>query len=160
MKKLLVLMIILGMASMANAAMSWDLTFDSTTVYATVTDNEGSMYLALAIVPADGTLSSFAAGDDMPADGASWGTLADVGLSALGQGELWAMADTGSTPVYNDGDWLKASWALDSPATSVVVSLYEAQEDLSYELLDTLLIPEPATVALLALGGLLLRRRK
>jgi hypothetical protein len=130
-------------------------------VYVDVTDNaEVGLYLGLAIVPADGTLSSFAAGSNAPASSASWGALGDWGYGSLGQGEFWAMAHVSTAPVYPDGEWLTASWALDGTATSAVVSLYELYETGGETFLDSVTVPEPMTVLLLSLGGLFLRRRK
>ena len=157
MKKLLVSMLILGFTTIAQAMPTWSLTADGIHVYVNVTTPDArKLYLALAVNPADGSLSNFAKGTEAPGNSASWGTLESVGLGSLGQGDLWDMVDT----VYSDGVWLVANWALQSGKTSALVTVYEVDETRASTELANIIVPEPTTIALLGLGGLLMLRRR
>jgi len=165
MKKLLVLMLVLGMASMANAVPVWDLTYDGTNVYVGVTTPDIiGVYMILHVTSADGVLSNFAKGAQAPSDSQSAGiNIGDLGVAAGQQGEWWAMADT-SSPFddYHAGQWMIANWALQSGHTSALVTVQLFDEGTSeLTVMDTIIVPEPMTMALLGLGSLfLLRRRK
>ena len=166
MKKLLVLVLVLGLASLASAQMTWTGAYDPVTkiVNVSVTDNEGQMYIALAITDGDGTLSPFARGADSPLATASAFTMGadgDKDFQGYGEGEIWSILDvTTGTPVYNDGEWVKATYVAGTTATSTA-TMYEFTEAGGVgNSRGTIFIPEPATIALLCLGGLLLRRKK
>jgi len=75
----------------------------------------------------------------------------------LGEGEVWWMIDvTGTPPVYTDGEWLKATFS-GSPPMLPTVTIYEFNIQTEK---FTEITPEPATIALFCLGGLMLRRNK
>jgi hypothetical protein len=65
--------------------------------------------------------------------------------------------------IYNDGDWLTATFAFAPGETSATISLYLFNGEIGGEVLLTshsMGVPEPITLSLLAFGGLFLRRRK
>jgi len=160
MRNLLIIFLVLGMTSMASAALVGTVTGNgSNYVELGITGATGDGYIAFA-VDADGTLSSIAAGTNAPGDASSFGTLAANGLSSLGTGELWAMIDTSVPYEFPDGQWLTSSFAFVGAATSSVISAYEVDELGGTTLLSSYTIPEPMTIVLLGLGGLFLRRRK
>lgn len=171
MKKLLGLVLVLAVASLAVATPVYTLTPPSTEfetavtvpVVASVTGNSGApVYLMLA-VDAGGILSGFAAGANAPASSAYFADVAE-NFPELGQGELWAMAHfTTGTPVYTDGSWLTANADFAPGSEAMTVTLYEFVESTSEVIAlgsSTYTVPEPATIAVLSLGGLLLRRKK
>jgi hypothetical protein len=173
MKKLLVLVLILGMASLANAALLLyvgGVAVGGTTitmapmssitlqVYSTDTANYNTYLINGADDPvAMGTLSdgannsnagSFANAPETYSAGGGWG-----------DGYLF---NTGSTHVPTDVVAGVQHTALFTAgvAGETIVYLYDGSDP--YGELDrvTLVVPEPATIALLCLGGLLLRKKK
>lgn len=171
MKKMLTLVLVLAVASLASAAPTWTLTppagivTDPVALTVSVTSNPGvPTYLLLAVQPTEGVLSDFGMAANAPASSAYFADVA-TNFPALGQGEIWAMAHfTTGTPEYLDGSWLNAKLTFAPSSTSATVSLYEFVEATSE---NTFLgsvtyttIPEPITMSLLGLGGLFLRRKK
>ena len=159
MKKMLTLVLILGIASLASAVPVWTITEDAGVVTVSVSGNEGQTVIGLA-VDSGGVLSSFTAGPNAPASSSSVAILQEY-YPELGTGEIWAMIHiTTDTQVYVDGSWLTASFAFAEGMTSATVKLYDTPESGGYTELASLVIPEPITMSLLGLGGLFLRRRK
>jgi len=150
MKKLLVL--VLAVASLANA-ISFTGAYNPSTDIVTIscTADPETCYIALAITDGGGTLSNFAAGAQAPPDSHLIGPVTG--------GELWQMIHiTTGTPVYVTGEWLTADFSGSIPS---IATYYEYDlESESFIELGTINIPEPGTIALLCLGGLMLRRRK
>lgn len=165
MKKLLVLVLVLAMASLASAATVWSMSNTAGAISVSVTENPGAyVYLALGITGGNGVLSAFAAGANAPASSANFADLAS-NFPEAGQGEIWIMIHvTTGTPVFNDGEWLTASAANTSTTEDALVTLYQFDDNTS-ELIalgptaTIPMVPEPATIALLCLGGLLLRKK-
>jgi len=158
MKKLLVLLV-LAMATIASAAPVWTLTHDAGVITVSVVDNPGApINLVMAMQTSEGTLSNFVKGPNAPADSALIGDVGD-NFPDLGDGEIWAMAHlTTGTLVYLDGDWL--SFDVTLAGATGTVSLYEYIEaDGTTPFITSIFIPEPATIALLCLGGLLIRKK-
>jgi hypothetical protein len=123
---------------------------------------EQDIYLALA-VDSNGILGSFAKGINAPSDSSFYDTLKNDGWGQLGQGEIWVMADASKPYTYDDGQWLTADFDFATGKTSAVISLYRMNPPGpggSAVLLDSLVIPEPATISLLVFGGLLICRRR
>lgn len=155
MKKLLVLMLVLGLATAANAV-TYDLSGDTMTATGTisvdVTGATADVYLAL-VISSPGGLGTFTKGTYAPSMTGSV-MAATVNGDA---GEIWAF---GTIPeeLYQDGSWLTAAWS--GASTNATITVYSTPDGLSYTFLDSVLVPEPMTIALLGLGGLFLRRRK
>ena len=180
MKKLLVLILVLGIASVANAGLATIELRESDGV-TPVADLDkvmlGSDYvLVVSGLAADVPQSSFGVGiygsTYTAADWANLGpgnsttTVLDTGdisgiiWSAAFQGYDMVAYDTGWPGGISDGDW----FAID--LSGVALGTF-ALDLLDYDNASTIIggvdgtvIPEPMTIALLGLGGLLLRRRK
>ncbi|MHC4499924.1 MAG: PEP-CTERM sorting domain-containing protein [Planctomycetota bacterium] len=164
MKKLLVLMLVLGLASVANATtLSWDVgasyTLSGTgTVY--IVADDALAYVTTWIDDTDASIISSitaltAAGDDA----------AVQNPAQSGYADWWTVeaADTG-TP-FNIASGNQFAVALSSVATSgtadLVLDGFSPYPQGGPTTLNITFIPEPTTIALLGLGGLfLLRRRK
>jgi len=167
MKKLVIFMLVLGMASAANAVLYLNANVDNTGV---TVDGiaDADMYL---IVVSDGTLS--------PLNATALGTMPPVPDASKYSGPASDMAEVMYIPEgMTGGDWFVGSWSLFPPysegkyltlscAYTGSATVWAAYFD---ELLNEgaggsvfigeVLLPEPATIALLGLGGLLLCRRK
>jgi hypothetical protein len=165
MKKLLVLMLVLGVASTASA-MTLTLSADLAAGTVDVDDSTGyvvgdDLYFAVvgdtgAITVTGGALTGIAPGDSAifgddaqlngmcaaPLDG-MWGSLASIAGTATGPG----------TYVEN------IAWSLVGGAADI--TLIGTSDFMTFTVLDVINVPEPMTIALLGLGSLfLLRRRK
>jgi len=173
MKKLLVLMLVLGIASMANATLflyqngaavggSTITMAPGATITLQVYSTDTSNYNAYVINGDDSAVADLigvlgnpivlSAAGDMSSkspytDGGGWGN-----------GELFGTAGSPASGTVHVGvqhtiDFVAAG------AGETIVHLYDGT---SYEGLDmvTIIVPEPATIALLCLGGLLLRKKK
>ena len=157
MKNLLVLALVLAVTSFAAAVPVWTITDVGGAVTISVAASDArDLYLALT-VDSGAVLSSIAKGANAPSDSMSAGSLASNAVVLPGEtGEVWAMADFSSPYTYGAGTWLTAT-RTGSPTT---IRLYEVDENSGTAPLASLYIPEPATIAILSLGGLLLRRKK
>ena len=162
MKKLLVLMLVLGLVSAANAVLSLSV-------------NSGDPGEEITINPSDEIILDVSSDNS---DGYSfWMYVYDIPVRTLSnprlmQGNISAInlmgtfggydyfgvtiADSGGALVPGTG--FEVDFHCDGPG-DVLVELLAFSD---YALLDTLVIhqPEPMTIALLGLGGLFLRRRK
>ena len=178
MRKLLILMLVLGMASMANAALSLlvggadpgpGITLDQSDTIWIGVDNVSptgqGMFDVFVIVAEDG---------GGPEAGGSW-TSASVlytppGVPAIsasyfgymtGFGDTWYLVNSSpTTHVAGAGLTGEFEFHCDLLLDDVVVNLVDAG---TFQVLDSLAItqiPEPMTMALLGFGALLLRRRK
>jgi hypothetical protein len=178
MRRLLVLMLVLGMTSVASAA--------TVAVYTNVTQGAD----ALTALNADGDAIKIVIGLDAASAGGNTGFSVDIENSTGATGTVlqpasWMMVAsakaavpfgaTGQTQGFNDGvigmpapvgDWLQVDFTI--PAGTVAGDP-GGNIDIGYN--GTLcgaapagaglpLVPEPITIALLGLGGLFLRRRK
>ena len=164
MKKMLTLVLILAIASLANAVSvpTWTGAYNSGTgvVSVSITDNVGQMYVGLAITDGSAVLGNFAMGANAPKDtGNAFYLGAGLDYEGYGEGELWSMIDftlPPGTPVYDDGEWLVAD-VLSGTGTATMWAYDEGTEEFTD--MGTIVIPEPATIALLCLGGLLIRKK-
>jgi hypothetical protein len=176
MKKLLVLALVLGMASMAQAVLCTG-TLTSTHLPGTVTaslqitsnPNE-DLYFAIAIKGPGGVPATFAIGANAPTDSYDADSMFNDGVdtATYGNGEmLSAMSYTSTYPL---GTWINATFTGAVFGDTIVA--YETRDGMDFGtgvvgqqgangvLLGSVLItPEPITMGLLGLGGLFLRRR-
>ena len=124
MKKMVTLILVLAVASVANA---WVLSYNSGTNVVTATaeaaDAKTDMYLAL-LVDSAGVLSSFGFDANAPESAVSFLSTPDGGMpSPLDtlQGELWNFTDSSEPYEYPVGPWFHATFAFAAgPAASTV----------------------------------------
>ena len=176
MRKLLILAVVLGMASMANAGLSLvvggvesgaEITLNATdSIWIGIYDDTGSTQFDAVVTIAEESLGVPEAGGSWTGGNNVYSPPAIPGAynSPWGPtpyGNVWYLV--GSAPITNmPGIGLQSDYEFhcDIPGDDVVINLLAS--DL-VTVLDTLTIhqiPEPITIALLGLGGLFLRRRK
>lgn len=181
MKKLLVLMLVLSMVTVASATISWDLRKADGTTSITAVDVSESINFTLVLTGLAADLSPDPYRVGIYEDGYVYGgglvdfvsgtlhaAAGDLGyLSALdttydGFG-LAAGQLGGGPPNAADGDWVTLSAKVMGGATSGSAKIKLEESTSPYGLIGYVefdIIPEPVTIALLGLGGLFLRRRK
>ncbi len=167
MKKLLVLMLVLGLASAANAAVSLsidgvnpsapavDILEGSTITLSVLSDDAANWMMELTVLVADVDLG-------IPAFTPAAGGMA--GYSDWSDGTLWIYElSTGGT----DPDFPTPGqqWSMDLTTLGILGSVFTVDIGPYMEpvvsSIDFTVVPEPMTIALLGLGSLfLLRRRK
>lgn len=158
MKKLLALMVIFSLTAVVSATPIWTLSYNEATQMITVniSGNQGSLYIGLGID--SGSLDGFAKGVNAPVDSQMVDNNTNLGIDGLfGTGEVWTMVHMAGVPTYVDGAWLVAHVNPIVPATVKAFEYIEATGEFVER--GSVFIPEPATMALLALGGLLFRRK-
>ena len=172
MKKLLIIMLVLGIATAANAALSWE-----------IRDTGGSTVSGDLTVDDDYVLVLMGTDDLDPIDGYLWygdwskitvsnpqvlennGDLGSNNYYTAYSGYAWGAAQSlDPTPPVTDGDWASWDFSADTVGTGSFdfynynVSSYYVEGTQTFNIVAV--VPEPITIALLGLGGLFLRRRK
>lgn len=147
MKRSVVLILSLTVAVTCNAAITYNLTADDTSIYvnATLDGTPDSVY-GIMTIGSPGVFTAAYLGPQAP-DGSSW---------ALEEPPTEAM---GAFPATGDehGIWAITDY---SAASAVTVEFYTTYDfaDIYFE--DSIVVPEPTTIALLGLGALVLRKRR
>jgi hypothetical protein len=165
MKKFL-LLVIINITSLGTAMPIWTGTYNANTgkVSVFIQNGEFNIYMGLAIDSTKGYLGNFQTGADAPCDSMFVCTnekLIPPDFSYFGQGELWLMTDFSTPPRISGGEWLTADVILAPNVNSANIVMYSVNEsELNTYYVGTIFIPEPATLLLLSLGGLVLRRVK
>lgn len=151
MRKLLVLAAILFMAPIAGG-MTVSLNDTGTTVELSVFDEPENGIIAM-VIEAPGVLSNFVDGPQAP----MYSFFETVTIN--GDSGKWKLFL--QRPPFGDGVWLIADWSASIP---VWVSAYRGfpvgRDEYNWFLLDQIQVPEPTTIALLGLGGLLILRNR
>lgn len=168
MKKLLVLMLVLGMASMANAA--YVLAWDGTTLSMKSDTGGYSSDDNFAIICTSAHVDIYTNAMTIPTSvydaSGDWGQASGVigGILPSGMDGRFGFVGTfGFFPPQTGASWQNVTFATLTPSVTQATTAYlykVTEEDGLVQLWDTKLIPEPMTIALLGLGGLFLRRRK
>ena len=188
MKKLLVLMLVLAMASLASAEVTMNIYVNGSdpgdeysmaagdaaiTIYGTVPANEytgvyfiaagdGSMSNGAISTLGNCTFASISPGAFIDPDNEELGTwgdfFADMGYADTATIYDLTLADSAYPFVAITGDIFSATLTFASSAATLAIIDYTGEEYVTYDTLS--IVPEPMTIALLGLGGLLLRRRK
>ena len=173
MKKFVVLMLVLGIASFASAGLTWTdgAGNDVSTITLTSTSDTAVVYISSDVAAggwfsasiADTSVAEFTAATKLDAMG-------NTGSASLyltgGQYNVYGKAmddDPQVAPNIEVGDWIEvvihATGAGPGSTTANSFAIGTATIGPGTDLIINH-IPEPATIALLGLGGLLLRRKK
>jgi hypothetical protein len=179
MRRLLVLMLVLGMTSVASAA--------TVAVYTNVTQGVDALSPPAGKEAADGDTIEIVVSTDAQSAGGSTGFSFDVEWSTGGVATVlgtWSMTPIGSVVPYGAngesfilgdgfaglpapaGDWFKGVFQVPTGAVAgdgdLLIDVTFHGDLLGGKPADAQmpLVPEPMTIALLGLGGLFLRRRK
>ena len=167
MKKLLILLLVLGLASVSYGAygdirddFELHLSGGTLTVVGLVADPGVDISAGIYDEASQGT---FGASPLILSDGASGNAAGALGnaVHASGTGydgmDITVLDSSPSTDTVNAMDWFSVSYTGDVVDTIQIYDYYESNT-VAIGTLD--IIPEPVTVVLLGLGGLFLRRRK
>ena len=169
MKKLLSLVLVLVLASFVNAAIVSEMQIvdngDGTYSIELVSgmsasvDSSGGYWVLVGVDASSGSLASTlpSAMDLSTIYGDAESSLSN-GLFAVGDGVLGEFSASSTTSWTAAAGVYADSFVAQTGVTTLY--LYTIDDNTSYAtLVDTLVIPEPATIALLCLGGLLLRKK-
>lgn len=161
MKKLL-LVVVLAVASLANAAILSEMKIvdqgaglfgiELVNGMANTVDGSGGYWIIIGVDPASGVLSAPAALDMA----AIYGDASGSGLFAEGLGVVGEFTASTTSAWSATGGVYAGGFV----ATTSVIQLYAVDDAVTEAtLVDTFIIPEPATMVILALGGLLIRKK-
>jgi hypothetical protein len=167
MRKLIVLMMVLCMASLANAAIMSSIAIvdNGDDTYGinlpsgmnSVADGSGGYWVLIGVEVTSGALTAtIPAALDLSG---IYGDAGETGVFPVGIGVVGIFA-SGATAAWTAAPGIYADSFI-AKAGATVLQLYTLDDGVANpELVDIMLIPEPATLAILGLGGLLLRKRK
>jgi hypothetical protein len=163
MKKLLIFMLVLGMASAANAALTWSVSAITIDIDETVTVNlvadHATQYGAWmgASTP---TIADITAVSILTAAGGESKYTEDY-KGYTGWWYLEAIDISEPFELTSGAQWDVTFIGQSTGVQSFVADDYQAAGGTVDDMIDVTVVPEPTTIALLGLGGLfLLRRRK
>ena len=163
MKKLLILMLVLGMASMASAALSVGgatTVGDGGTAVITVSSDNTDPWTAYVD---DSTWASGGAIVSVVATAAA-GQEAGITLQSNGYAYRFQTLDTSPATTPNVSSGIQWNVTVDDGGLDIddtfTVYFYENDYSATWGSVTMTVTPEPMTIALLGLGGLFLRRRK
>ncbi len=162
MKKCLVLVMVLGIASMATAGL---------TLTAPAEVNAGQAFTVVvsglaADIPANGTVYGSLFTDGLADDDGAYASLAAVGdvvlqwdfLAAYGTYDFEISA--GLVDITVDGAWIQLDFVAGAAGEIYNMNMTDESFVGSLDSATITVVPEPMTMGLLGLGGLFLRRRK
>ena len=173
MKKLLIFMLVFGLASMANATISLVSPDNSTLQIAGSSETEPPSVGKSFWLSITGTGSIDAGTMNYTGNQAGISTETDTDILDILEDAITAYVGTHTE--YTGGSIVDCDWVeftgTDVPLPSMNITLAEWGVTTSYveaymhdsetgDVVDAIYIPEPITIALLGLGGLFLRRRK
>ncbi len=159
MKKLLVLALVCGMASLASAALVWaenDTTINvGDTFTFTLVNTDGVLPTSIWIGLSDGTVAKWNSGEVTAAAGST----ATLTMAAWGaEYNAISYPDAPGVGTFVAGTW--ATFVLEGIAQGVATLSIEDAGGTVLDSLAVTVVPEPATMVLLGLGALVLRRKK
>ena len=175
MKKLLILMLVLGMVSAANATISLsingsttasdgteDIVNGSSVVLCVISSDTSTYLMEVSVATADGSLTSPSINlDDSPYTGNAGdsSTVVDYSTTAMDIFEVGNGALTGD-PVTAGVHFYSTLTEAGSINDTFTVDIGPYGWTTATDSITFTIVPEPITIALLGLGGLFLRRRK
>ena len=160
MKKLLVLSLVLGIASLATAGLTISAANVTETSFDLVISGLGSDVPNEASGSINGGVYGDLSGDSLTVLAAN-GNLGGGNYIESYDGWDFTVGDLAAGAVA-DGDWISISYSGAAAGTTYSFDMYDyaVSSFTAVGGIDVTTVPEPATMALLGLGALVLRRRK